>query len=267
MPFFSIITINYNNAADLQKTFDSVFAQSFTSFEYLVIDGGSSDGSREMIERNNSKINYWVSEKDNGVFHAMNKGIDVATGNYLLFLNSGDIFASPDVLEKVAAPSFTEDIIYGDIIWQKSPGVTTIAVFPDRLNFEFFFKNSLPHQGSFISRALFDKFGKYNETHKIISDWRFFVETICRHNVSYHHLPEIISICDQNGISCSPVYFDQIIAEKQQVLKEQFPAFWNEYQELFLLRNKLRKATASAGFKLHKKIRSVLGLRSGINSI
>jgi glycosyltransferase involved in cell wall biosynthesis len=87
----TIITINYNNKEGLVKTFDSVRVQTWKDFEFIVIDGGSTDGCKELIEQNH-QINYWVSEKDSGVYNAMNKGIRKATGDYVIFMNSGDFF-------------------------------------------------------------------------------------------------------------------------------------------------------------------------------
>ena len=104
MPELSIITINLNNCAGLQKTLDSVFAQTFTDYEYLVIDGGSTDGSAELIKKQENKFVYCVSEKDNGIYHAMNKGIRKATGDYLLFLNSGDYLVNDEVLSNCSSP-------------------------------------------------------------------------------------------------------------------------------------------------------------------
>src|SRR5690349_9650846 len=98
----SIITINYNNLAGLQKTISSVFNQSCQNFEYIVIDGGSTDGSKEYIEQFAHRFRYWVSAKDNGIYHAHNKGAARASGRYLLFLNSGDCFVNSETLNKVA---------------------------------------------------------------------------------------------------------------------------------------------------------------------
>ena len=113
----SIITINFNNVAGLKRTVDSVLHQTADDFEYIIIDGASTDGSREFIESCSSKLAYWVSEKDNGVYHAMNKGIGHARGDYLLFLNSGDYLNDAEVLARVFNRPLQEDIIYGDIIW------------------------------------------------------------------------------------------------------------------------------------------------------
>ena len=106
----SIITINYNNLAGLQKTIESVVSQTFRDFEWIVIDGGSVDGSRELIERYANSFSYWVSEPDKGIYNAMNKGIVVAKGDYLLFLNSGDWLCDEMALERSFSHHPTKDI-------------------------------------------------------------------------------------------------------------------------------------------------------------
>ena len=108
---FSVITINYNNREGLRNTIKSVVGQTYKDFEYIVIDGGSIDGSKELLEENASSVTYWISEKDNGIYHAMNKGVARASGTYCVFMNSGDFFCSKDVLERVAALGFKDDIM------------------------------------------------------------------------------------------------------------------------------------------------------------
>ena len=150
----SIITVNYNNNEGLQKTFDSVFAQTYVDFDYLVIDGGSNDGSRELIESNKDKLAYWLSEKDRGIYDAMNKGIDNAKGEYLLFLNSGDYLYNKDVLREVAESGLDADIVYGDIIWD-TDGVQSENRFPDKISFDFFFKRRVSSSsGKFHSQVI-----------------------------------------------------------------------------------------------------------------
>ena len=96
---YSIITVNYNNKEGLRKTIESVISQTFRDFEYIVIDGGSSDGSAELLKEYSDKITYWVSEPDKGIYNGMNKGIAKATGDYLNFMNSGDCFYDQQVLK------------------------------------------------------------------------------------------------------------------------------------------------------------------------
>ena len=117
----SVITVNYNNADGLKRTLESLFAQTFTDYESIVIDGGSTDGSREIIENFADRITYWVSEPDGGIYHAMNKGIRQATGLYYNFMNSGDLFEDPTVLENIFASDPTEDILFGKYASDRHP--------------------------------------------------------------------------------------------------------------------------------------------------
>ena len=112
---FSIITINYNNSKGLKRTLDSIISQTCHEFEWIVIDGGSSDGSRELIEQHQDSITYWCSEPDKGIYNAMNKGVNKATGDYCLFLNSGDHLCNSKVVEHLISIPFSADIVSGDI--------------------------------------------------------------------------------------------------------------------------------------------------------
>ena len=116
MQKLSIITINYNNFEGLNRTLKSVINQNLKNFEYIVIDGGSTDGSKELIEKYADKISYWVSEPDRGIYHAMNKGIVKASGEYLLFMNSGDLFYNNFILNEVIDDISKYDLIYFDIL-------------------------------------------------------------------------------------------------------------------------------------------------------
>ena len=116
----SIITVNLNNMEGLQKTCDSIISQTFKNFEWIVIDGGSADGSKELIEEYGSNISYWVSEPDKGIYNAMNKGIKVAKGEYLYFLNSGDYLFDSNALSDVFLDNPKEDIVYGFVAREHS---------------------------------------------------------------------------------------------------------------------------------------------------
>ena len=135
----TIITINYNNSKGLLKTFESIKNQTWLDFEYIVIDGGSTDGGKELIE-NNKQINYWVSEKDSGVYNAMNKGIRAATGDYIIFMNSGDFFYDNDVLEKVAKHFDSNiSILYGNTVYFNDDNYRRKETPPKKLSFGFFY--------------------------------------------------------------------------------------------------------------------------------
>lgn len=197
----SIITINLNNKQGLERTINSVLSQTyFDNVEYIIIDGGSTDGSKELIEQHKDKLYYWCSEPDRGIYNAMNKGITVSTGDYLLFLNSGDYLSENNVLERVF-PYLQYDIVYGNE-WKvneryKGPYE---AKYPDKLDESFFRRTSLPHQSTFI-RAELLKEKPYSEDFKIISDWKFFIEEF-RFGKTYKHMPFIVSVYDCSGFSC-----------------------------------------------------------------
>ncbi|MDO5332354.1 MAG: glycosyltransferase family 2 protein, partial [Bacillota bacterium] len=183
----SIITVNLNNCDGLKKTIESVIAQTFTDFEWIVIDGGSTDGSKELIEQNSGNLAYWISEKDNGVYNAMNKGVYHAAGSYILFLNSGDYLTDNSVLETVFSNEYDSDILYGDIIICDGANIIERRAYDDILSFSYLLKWSIGHPSSFIKRQLLIDF-PYNESYKIVSDKEFFLKQALW-GASFQHVP------------------------------------------------------------------------------
>ena len=218
VPVLSIITINYNNRLGLLKTMQSVVEQSFQDFEYLIIDGGSNDGSLEEILNYEQYLSFWCSEKDKGVYNAMNKGIAKATGEYLLFLNSGDSLLDNQILSKIVPLLKDYGIIYGDLIF-KNGTKDILQTYPDRLDIGYLFYYSLGHPASFIRRDLLQK-RPYSEDFKIVSDWEFFFYEIILDNIPYMNINQAISIFDTNGISSN---LEKCKQEQVEALKRIFP--------------------------------------------
>ena len=212
----SIITVNLNNRDGLRKTIDSVVSQTFKDFEWIVIDGGSTDGSRELIEQYADHFAYWVSEPDKGIYNAMNKGIKVAKGEYLQFLNSGDWLWEDDTLQKVFSEGFEEDILYGDCI--EADG--SLSVFPEAIDTLFMYRGTLNHQSSFIKATLF-KDSLYSEEYKIASDWFFFISRIIFENTNYRKINVIVSGV-QAGHSYDPALSGR---ERENILNKTFGPF------------------------------------------
>jgi glycosyltransferase involved in cell wall biosynthesis len=227
----SIITISYHNIAGLQRTVESVINQTWKEFEYIVIDGGSTDGSASYLESQTDKITYWVSEPDTGIYNAMNKGIKVATGEYLLFLNSGDHFYTPNILAENHHHLKSHDLVYFDLI-HVGKTFSKVVSYPSELVFSDLFFNTLPHQATFIKGSLFDNFGLYDESLKIVSDWKFFILAIFKHSCSYYKVNKTLVVFYLDGLSYSVDYS----AENNQVLQSNFPAFYDDYKELKKLR-------------------------------
>ena len=213
----SIITINYNNREGLRKTIESVVNQTYRDFEYIVIDGGSTDGSVEVIKEYADRIDYWVSEKDNGIYDAMNKGIDKAKGEYCQFLNSGDSFHSTNVLELVLPSLDGTDIVVGQIFLSNTLSASEIIPSVSMLRL---YERSLPHSSAYISTRLLKKH-KYDTSLKIVSDWKFYIQTLIYENASYKFIETIVSNFDTNGISSQNTAL--VMSEREQVLKELLP--------------------------------------------
>ncbi|HTB07765.1 MAG TPA: glycosyltransferase family 2 protein [Bacteroidia bacterium] len=224
MPKLSIITINYNNKAGLEKTIKSIITQSFKDFEFIVIDGASNDGSVDVIHQHQDKIAKWVSEKDLGIYNAMNKGIGFAKGEYCLFLNSGDSLYESNTLEKVFATEPKEDIVYGNMLIDFS-GKKVLGEMPDTITFEHMMADTLWHPVSFIKRDLFAKYGNYREDLKIVSDYDFFIKAILVNKVSAKHIPVTISIFPTDGMSSQSSNAELIKAEREKVQSGYFSKF------------------------------------------
>lgn len=217
-PKISVITINYNNRQGLEKTLKSVVSQSFKNFEYIVIDGDSTDGSKDSIENYASEIEYWVSEPDSGIYNAMNKGIEAAKGEYLLFLNSGDEFYETSSLEKAIPYLNGEDIIYGNLEIVDDEK-NFIKNYSSQLSLHYFYIDALPHPGSFIKKTAFDNVGMYDENLKIVSDWKWFFEAFAKHSLQWKYIPVVVSRFYMDGVSSN---MDKVNIERQEVFNS-FP--------------------------------------------
>lgn len=198
---YSIITVNFNNKEGLRKTIESVIHQTFQDFEFIVIDGGSTDGSADVLKEYDAQINYWVSEPDGGIYQGMNKGILKSKGEYLNFMNSGDCFYATDILEKVSAYNSDADFIVGkDYHYNSETQQGHASIQPPRTTMIHFFVATLDHQSSFIKRELFND-SLYDESHRLVSDWIFFTEKIVKEQKKVQFIPDIVCRREEGGLS------------------------------------------------------------------
>lgn len=219
----SIITISYNNAKGLLRTIESVISQTYTDYEYIIIDGGSSDNSKQIIESFSDKITYWVSEADKGVYHAMNKGIAVARGEYLHFLNSGDSYATLDVLEKVFTKEYSEPLLRGVQICDYGTHRVRWENLGNReVTLYDMFVNTMLHQATFIRRDMFERYGNYDEALKIVSDWKFFFQAILGgEKTAFLNLDVVLF--EMEGISTNKSHGERHLEERRKVIRELMP--------------------------------------------
>lgn len=229
----SIITINRNNAVGLEKTIKSVATQTYKEFEYIVIDGASTDGSDEIIKSHESEFAHlkWVSEPDKGIYNAMNKGLRMSTGDYIQILNSADCLAAVDVTEKMLSAIDrlgVPSILYGNMV----------KCFPDgrRVKDKSFaghditmlgmYRGTLNHDPAYIHRDLFEEYGYYDENLKIVSDWKWYLQAIILGNEKPKYVDLDVTLFDMTGISENTNSKAMIQKERQTVLDEMIPGVY-----------------------------------------
>lgn len=253
----SIITINLNNAAGLKKTVESIVWQIFCDYEFIVIDGGSTDGSLDVIHSHAARITYWVSEPDAGIFSAMNKGLRQACGEYVYFLNSGDWLVSPGVLDLIFAKNaYHEDLLYGNTV--RPDGANRFREWPqpDELTVARFFGFGICHQTIFYKRELFDTLGKYDETLKIVADWEFNIRVLLAGR-STRHLP--FPVAHYDGLGISATQSDLSSREKEIILKRHLPdAVYRDYLRLKFLEKECVRLKQFEYWTQHIRNRNVL---------
>lgn len=224
----SLVTINRNSAIGLEKTMQSVATQTFKEFEYIVIDGASTDDSVEVIKKYESQFAHlkWVSEPDSGIYNAMNKGIRMASGEYIQILNSADCLAAPDVtakmlasLEKAGNPS----ILYGNMVKCFPDGRKLVdkSFAGKEITMLGMFTGTLNHDPAYICRDLFKKYGFYDESLKIVSDWKWYLQAIILGGEKPRYVDLDVTLFDMTGISETNKDLDK--AERSSVLEQLFP--------------------------------------------
>jgi len=201
MKKISIITVNLNEADSLQRTIESVEAYAPHDAEYIVIDGASADSSIEVIKRHSSRIATWVSEPDSGIYCAMNKGITRASGEYCLFLNSGDRLVPDNGLGEL--PERDYDVFYADALFVDGDRRQYIG-YPQEIDVNFFITGMINHQNALVRRDLFLRHGLYDESFKICADWLFFLKLAYESDLTFFHLPKTISEFVVGGVSTRP---------------------------------------------------------------
>jgi len=186
-PKVTIITTVYNDVKNLEKTIQSILEQTYQNIEYIIIDGGSTDGTIEIIKKYEDKLSYWVSEKDKGISDAFNKGIKQASGDYINFQGAGDCFVSNDVIEKMMenVDSTKDMLVCGKIKRVSEKGELVFATEAKFSKFSLLFRMSLPHQALFTNKLFFDKFGLFDVDNKFCMDYELLLR-------AYKNFPNVI---------------------------------------------------------------------------
>lgn len=218
----SVITI-CKDEPFIEATCQSVCQQSYQDFEWIIVDGASGKSTLDILNKYHSRADVFISEPDTGTYNAMNKGIAQARGQYLVFMNGGDVFYDAQTIATVLPylNKGTADVFYGDSyrLYEK-PEDCWVKTYPDKITKDFFLDNTLPHQSSYIKRKLFEKYQGYREDFKIVSDkekWLKFIDN----GVTFDHIPFILSQFRMNGKSRAQTPL--LLAEKKEMLEQYFP--------------------------------------------
>ncbi|MEM6517801.1 MAG: glycosyltransferase family 2 protein [Cyanobacteria bacterium P01_C01_bin.70] len=203
----SIITVAYNSAKTIRNAIDSVMAQTYADIEHLVIDGASQDGTVEIINRYGDHVSQFVSEPDRGIYDAMNKGLKLATGDIVGFLNSDDFYHADNVIATIAAAFMADqalDVVFGDLVYVNPTNLNQIVRYyssayfhPDRLAYGW-----MPaHPTVFIRRPIYEKYGVFKTDYQIASDYELMVRLLARHRLTYRYIPRIMVTMRNGGVS------------------------------------------------------------------
>jgi glycosyltransferase involved in cell wall biosynthesis len=262
LPLISIITVCHNEAERIADTITSIANQTYNNIQTIVIDGASTDGSLEILEANTPHIDHLISEPDEGVYHAMNKGIRMAQGEYLIFLNGGDKFYDQNVLSALFKDANTiEDIIYGNVSFVYPDGKKTISQPGRKIGKLFLTFNTLCHQSMFFRRSLFERAGLFDLDYDILSDYEFLARSILKHSATTLYVPVVISYFYKDGMSFSERNRDKVSLERLRLQKTHLPYIyqlvgrshtWALGLREYLPKGRLRRAINSIFNRLFK---------------
>lgn len=225
---YSVITVTWNNAAGLQKTIDSIRAQQHRSWQLIVIDGASTDNTAEILEAGMDVIDICISERDNGIYSAMNKGLKYAKGEYVVFMNAGDTFADPETLSRVC--SYGGDILLGDTVYGGE-----LRQLKDDMSLYDVISMGINHQSTYYRREVICRYG-FDETYRIIADLKSVVEPFVRDRIKLSYIPAVLSVCEGGGMSKKR--WKEMLTERQRMVGEVMEPFYaTDYQRLVRLKH------------------------------
>ena len=230
----SIVTINRNNLTGLKETYRSIVSQTFKDWEWIVVDGGSTEGDRSFIKEHADRISWWCSEPDSGVYDAQNKGIAHARGEWMIFMNSGDRFCDNKVLERVFKAEHTADVLYGDWVRVYEDGRMEEIKAPERMSVHFICRDNLCHQAIFVKGDLLRQ-SPYNEEYTVYADWAKWIELVLGRYV-FEHLPFSVCYFSVGGLSANVTA--EVEKERERMIRrETYPALMETVNAYYAIRD------------------------------
>lgn len=251
----SIVTINLNNVSGLKDTLDSIKKQTYKDFEWIVVDGDSEDGSKELINNNSQFITKWISEKDTGIYNAMNKGSRMAIGEYVMYLNSGDRLFNESTLSTIFEKGHIADILFGNIVISSDASCTPRGQATDRCSiFSLLTEAPIPHPATFFKKDFIESMGWYDESYKVLGDSDLFFRSIFLYNCSLEYLGIIVTAFDDNGISSGKIPGYDILGEGNKLYAKNLPRFFGfDHPSLYSIKD-VKKAMRIRDFMMKYKM-------------
>jgi len=231
----SIITVAKNACDTIESTIQSVVNQTYKNIEFIIIDGASTDCTSEIINRYRNRISKYICEPDNGIYDAMNKGIDCSTGEWLYFLGADDIIISIDTINRLFSSPLiiNNDIIYGNVAFKHSG-----RIYDGHFDNEKLLKQNICHQAIFTRRKLFERMGKFNTNYRVWADWDFNIRCKSKPDIRWSYVDLVIAEFNENGFSSlQPDYI--FLKEHNEVLYNTYISILNQYNNTVEQHNSL----------------------------
>lgn len=216
----SIVTVCLNCSSTIESTYRSILSQNYLNYEWVVIDGNSTDGTLEILEKYKDDIAYLCSEPDSGIYEAMNKGITQSKGEYIVFMNAGDTFYDKNTLSTVSK-NLGSDFLYGNTLKINNES-NKVASYPNTLTKKYLLNYTLSHQSSYFKKDIFSKYGMYDTFYEIAGDYDMYARMINNKEISYKYINETLSAFKLDGISNQKKYRDRLKFEQHHLRKKYF---------------------------------------------
>ena len=215
----SIITVSFNSAKTIADTIDSVLSQDFPEIEYIIVDGCSTDGTVDIIRQNENRISQWISEKDRGMYDAMNKGIAMATGDVIGILNSDDVYMNAHVISDLMRLMHSQntEVVFADLILVDSSNQNKVLRYYDSGRFhpnKFKFGWMPAHPTVFVKRELYQRVGKFSTTYQIAADYEMLIRMLAIEKASYAYYPKPVVRMRSGGASTSGISRNWILNQE-----------------------------------------------------
>jgi glycosyltransferase involved in cell wall biosynthesis len=218
-PLVSIIMATFNAAKVLERGIHSVLEQTYKNIEFIIVDGGSTDATLDIIRKYDDRIDYWISEKDEGVYDAFNKGIDIANGDWLFFLGADDSLANDSVLQRFFSKPIDSELLYGNVLWGEGGEIVAGEFFPEK-----FYSQNICQQAIFYNKNLFERIGKFDLKYRLVADWVLNMKAFGLKTIKPVYFDTVVAVYSLGGMSTN-VWDEEFLKNREKLYRKSFGIF------------------------------------------